>query len=188
LNLEKKGLSHGASTITMQLAKNLFLSRDRTMSRKLEELFFTWYLESYFSKEEILELYLNVVEFGPSVYGIVDAAHHYFGREPYELNLVESVFLIKLLPSPISRHDAYVQGEVSERRMNVLHKTMRTMLDRGRISASEFEEGQSQKIDFYREGEPLPEPRVQVPRGAPVLTPDDAPAADDESTEADWNY
>jgi hypothetical protein len=188
LNLQKEGLAHGASTITMQLAKNLFLSRDRTVSRKLEELFFTWYLESYFNKEEILELYLNVIEFGPAVYGIADAAHHYFGREPYELNLAESVFLVKLLPSPVARHDAYVQGEVSERRMGMLHKTMRTMLERGRISAAEFEEGQSEKIDFYREGEPLPEPRAQVPRGAPALTPDDAPTADDESTEADWNY
>jgi len=122
------------------------------------------------------------------VYGIADAAHHYFGREPNELNLVESVFLVKLLPSPIARHDAYDKGEVSERRMNALYKAMRTMLDRGRISPAEFEEGQSEKIDFYREGEPLPVPRVQVPRGAPVLTPDDAPTADDESTEADWNY
>jgi hypothetical protein len=188
LNLEKKGLSHGASTITMQLAKNLFLSRDRTLSRKLEELFFTWYLESYFSKEEILELYLNIIEFGPSVYGIEDAAHHYFGREPYELNLAESVFLIKLLPSPIARHDAYELGEVSERRMAVLHKVMRTMFERGRISAAELEEGLSQKIDFYREGEPLPEPRAQVPRGEPVLTPDDAPTADEESTESEWGF
>jgi hypothetical protein len=188
LNLEKKGLSHGASTITMQLAKNLFLTRERTVGRKLEELFFTWYLESYFGKEEILELYLNVIEFGPSVYGIEDAAHHYFGREPYELNLAESVFLVKLLPSPVARHDAYVLGDVSERRMGLLRKTMRTMLERGRISPAEFEEGQNQRIDFYKEGEPLPEPRAQIPRGEPMLTADDAASADEESTEADWTY
>jgi len=188
LNLEKKGLSHGASTITMQLAKNLFLSRERTVSRKLEELFFTWYLESYFSKQEILELYLNVIEFGPSVYGIADAAHHYFGREAYELNLAESVFLVKLLPSPVARGEAYEQGEVSERRMIVLHKTMRTMFERNRISPAEYEDGLSQKIDFYRDGEPLPEPRSQVPRGEPVMTPDDTPAADEESSETDWGF
>lgn len=164
LNLAKKELAHGASTITMQLAKNLFLKRSRTLGRKLEELFFTWYLETYFSKDEILELYLNVVEFGPSIYGVRDAAHAYFGREPYELDLAESVFLVKLLPSPVSRHDAYLQGEVSERRMAVLRKVMQTMFERGRITQAELREGLSQEIDFYREGEPLPEPRPRIER------------------------
>jgi membrane peptidoglycan carboxypeptidase len=188
LNLEKRKLSHGASTITMQLAKNLFLARERTVSRKLEELFFTWYLESYFRKEEILELYLNVIEFGPSIYGIADASHHYFGREPHELNLAESVFLVKLLPSPVARHDAYEQGAVTERRMNALHKVMRTMFERDRISRAELEQGLSETIDFYLEGEPLPEPRVQVPLGAPALAPDDGQTADDETSETDWGF
>ncbi|MCK9460741.1 MAG: transglycosylase domain-containing protein [Proteobacteria bacterium] len=188
LNLEKGRLSHGASTITMQLAKNLFLARDRTVSRKLEELFFTWYLESYFRKEEILELYLNVIEFGPSIYGIADAARHYFGREPHELNLAESVFLVKLLPSPVARHDAYEHGVVSERRMNALRKVMRTMFERNRISGAELELGFSETIDFHLDGEPLPEPRMQVPRGAPELTPDDGQTAEDESSETDWGF
>jgi hypothetical protein len=192
LNLLKKELSHGASTITMQLAKNLFLSRTRTVSRKLEELFFTWYLETYFSKDEILELYLNVVEFGPSIYGIRDAAHEYFGREPYELDLAESVFLIKLLPSPVSRYEVYAQGEVSERRMGALHKVMQTMLDRGRISQAEYREGLAEKIDFYREGEPLPEPRPRILRSELEPLPDgdfETPAEEEESAEkADWGY
>ena len=193
LNLVKKELSHGASTITMQLAKNLFLTRARTVSRKLEELFFTWYLETYFSKEEILELYLNVVEFGPSIYGVRDAAHAYFGREPGELNLAESVFLIKLLPSPVSRYDAYAQGEVSERRMGALHKVMQTMFERGRITQAELKEGLGEKIDFYREGEPLPEPRPRIERGElapPAADAEFEPPPDDEESidKADLGY
>jgi len=159
LNLKKRSLRYGASTITMQLAKNLFLSRDRTVARKLQELFFTWYLETLFSKDEILELYLNIVEFGPSIYGIREASHHYFGREPRELNLVESVYLVKLLPSPVVRHGSYTRGEVSERKLASLHGVMRTMRARGRITEAELKQGLEQELVFYHAGDPLPEPR-----------------------------
>ena len=81
-NLKARRFARGASTITMQLAKNLFLSRDKTLSRKLEEVVLTDYLEQTFSKDELMELYLNVIEFGPAVYGITAAAEHYFGRTP----------------------------------------------------------------------------------------------------------
>jgi hypothetical protein len=171
LNLRHRSLTHGASTITMQLAKNLFLSRDRTLDRKLQELFYVWYLESFFGKDEILELYFNIVEFGPSIYGIRDAATHYFGREPHELSLAESVFLIKLLPSPVIRHAAYERGEVSERKMTSLHRVMRTMRARGRITEAELQEGLAQAIEFHREGEPLPAPRLPPERDGFRLSP-----------------
>jgi len=186
LNMTKSALAHGASTITMQLAKNLFLTRERTVARKLEELFFTWYLETYFSKDEILELYFNVIEFGPSIYGIRDAANHYFGREPHELNLMESVFLVKLLPSPVVRHGTYVQGEVGERKLASLRKVMATMRDRGRISQAELQEGLGQTIQFHREGDPLPEPRVPVDRGG-VRDPSGNEMYDDDGeSELGW--
>ena len=79
-NLKARRFVRGASTITMQLAKNLFLSREKTLSRKLEEVILTDYLEQAFTKDEMIELYLNVIEFGPDVYGITAAADHYFGR------------------------------------------------------------------------------------------------------------
>ena len=163
LNLKAGSLSHGASTITMQLAKNLFLSRERTVTRKLQELVFVWYLESYFSKEELLELYFNIVEFGPSLYGISDAAMHYFGREPYELNAMESVFLIKLLPNPVARHKTYVRGAVSTKLTAQLHRVLRTMRDRKRLTADELAEAMTEQIVFYKNGMPLPEPR-EAPR------------------------
>lgn len=164
LNLKKGSLGHGASTITMQLAKNLFLTRERTVTRKLQELFFTWYLESYFNKDEILELYFNVIEFGPSIYGIKEASNHYFGREPHELNLLESVFLVKQLPNPVDRYGTYVRGEASDRKMSSLRRVMSTMRDRGRITQAELQEGLEQTLDFYQEGEPFPEPRIPVAR------------------------
>jgi hypothetical protein len=162
LNLKRRDLRHGASTITMQLAKNLFLSRERTVARKLQEVFFTWYLETSFSKDEILELYLNIVEFGPSIYGVREASQHYFGRPPHELNLVESVYLVKLLPSPVNRHGSYVRGDVSERKLASLHKVMRTMRARGRITEPELQQGLKQEIVFHHEGDPMPEPRAPI--------------------------
>jgi hypothetical protein len=171
LNLRGRALTHGASTLTMQLAKNLFLTRDRTLERKLKELFFVWYLESFFGKDEILELYFNVVEFGPSIYGIRDAAFHYFGREPHELSLAESVFLVKLLPSPVIRHATWERGEVSDRKLSSLHRVMRTMRARGRITEAELQQGLAERIEFHREGEPLPEPRVPPERGGFRLSP-----------------
>jgi hypothetical protein len=162
LNLKKRSLRHGASTITMQLAKNLFLSRERTLARKLQELFFTWYLETSLSKDEILELYLNIVEFGPSIYGIREASHQYFGRPPRELNLVESVFLVKLLPSPVARHGSYVRGQISERKRASLHKVMRTMRARNRITEAELLEGLEQELVFHHAGDPPPEPREPI--------------------------
>ncbi len=170
LNLKKESLRHGASTITMQLAKNLFLTRERSVARKLQELFLVWYLETNFAKEELLELYLNVVEFGPSLYGIRDAAEHYFGREPAELNAMESVFLIKLLPNPVARHRTYVRGALTERQKKNLHRVLRTMKDRDRIAEIDFSNALQQEIVFFKEGDPRPTPRLPVrPLGSPEL-------------------
>ncbi len=164
LNLKKGGLHHGASTITMQLAKNLFLGRERTVSRKLQEVIMVWYLESYFTKEEILELYFNIIEYGPSLYGIKDAAMHYFGRTPAELTPLESVFLIKMLPSPVSRHRIYERGTVSQRQMSVFHRVLRTMRERKRLTDAELSAALSSAIVFHREGDPLPPPRSFIDR------------------------
>ena len=84
-NLKARRFVRGASTITMQLAKNLFLSREKTLSRKIEEVILTDYLEQAFRKDDMMELYLNVIEFGPDVYGVTQAAEYYFGRKPEEL-------------------------------------------------------------------------------------------------------
>jgi hypothetical protein len=117
IDLAERRFARGASTLTMQLAKNLFLSRKKTAARKIEEVILTEYMSQQFTKEEILELYLNVVEFGPNIYGVRAAAAHYFGKGPANLTLRESLFLAAMLPSPVKLHglkgnlpDAYVQS------------------------------------------------------------------------------
>jgi penicillin-binding protein 1A len=90
----------GGSTITQQLAKNLFLSPKRTMTRKLEEVIYAIWLEQRFTKDEILELYLNRVYFGGGTYGIEAAARHYFGRSARSVTLPQAALLAGLLKAP----------------------------------------------------------------------------------------
>ncbi len=99
-NLSEKAFARGGSTITQQLAKNVFLNKDKTIARKLREALLTYELEKNFTKLEILEKYLNVVEFGPNIYGIKAAAQYYFKKSPAELHLLDAAFLAMLLPNP----------------------------------------------------------------------------------------
>jgi monofunctional biosynthetic peptidoglycan transglycosylase len=94
----------GASTITQQLAKNLWLSPSRSPFRKLKELILTRQLERDLSKRRILELYLNVVQFGPDVYGAEAASRRYFGTPPGELNREQAAKLAASLPRPSTWH------------------------------------------------------------------------------------
>jgi hypothetical protein len=147
----------GASTITMQLARNLFLSRERNLARKFQEAVLTWYLEESFSKDELMALYLNIIEYGPQLFGIRQAAMYYFGRQPGDLSPREAVFLAKLLPSPVRRHgQTYEEGELSARWRGVLDRVLRVMFDRGRLTPGELERALAQRIEFYRPGDPLP--------------------------------
>gem|GEM_PF-5086176 len=99
-NLDEGRFVYGGSTITQQLVKNLFLSRDKTLSRKFQEMLIAWRIESVLTKDRILELYLNCIEFGPNLYGIGPAARHYFQKSATQLTPKESVFLAMLKPAP----------------------------------------------------------------------------------------
>lgn len=101
-NIRTKKFARGASTISMQLIKNVFLTREKTLSRKLEEILLTYILENnrIASKERMLEVYFNVIEWGPDVYGIGEAASYYFGKSPSQLTLDECVFLASIIPRP----------------------------------------------------------------------------------------
>jgi len=90
----------GGSTISMQTAKNVFLLPTRSYLRKAVEAYFTVLIEFVWGKQRILEIYLNVAEWGPGVYGIAAAAHHHFSKEPAQLNAREASLLAVLLPSP----------------------------------------------------------------------------------------
>ncbi len=103
-NLGTGSTLHGGSTITQQLAKNLYLSPERSWFRKAREALITRSLERHLTKERILELYLNVVEWGNGVYGAEAAAQHHFGTSAAELTLDEAAWLAAILPAPL-RHD-----------------------------------------------------------------------------------
>lgn len=101
-NIKTKKFSRGASTISMQLIKNVFLTREKTVSRKLEEILLVYILENnrIVSKERMLEVYFNIIEWGPNVYGIGEASRYYFQKTPAELTLNECLYLARIIPSP----------------------------------------------------------------------------------------
>jgi monofunctional glycosyltransferase len=106
-DLEKKRFARGASTITQQVAKNLYLSRGKTITRKLEEIYLAIRMEQELTKERIIELYLNIVELGPMVYGIGHGARYYFDRPASDLTPRECAFLAAMLPGPQKVYNPY---------------------------------------------------------------------------------
>jgi monofunctional biosynthetic peptidoglycan transglycosylase len=100
-NLEHGRWARGASTITQQLAKNLYLSTEKSLIRKLKEYFLALRLDEALSKNRIFHLYLNVIEFGPGIFGVEAAARHYFGKSVGQLSLEEIVRLTAVIPKPL---------------------------------------------------------------------------------------
>ncbi len=105
--------TRGASTITQQVVKNVFLTREKTLSRKAKELLLAVKLEELVGKKKILETYLNIAEWGEGIYGIRGAASHYFGKSPSELTAREGAFLAMLLPSPIRYSQSFRDKELT---------------------------------------------------------------------------
>jgi monofunctional glycosyltransferase len=99
-NLKEFRFARGASTISMQVVKNLYLTSKKSLVRKTKEVFYTFWLEYYLSKNRILEIYLNIVEWGPGIYGAEAAAKHYFQTTAQDLTPQQSAYLAALLPNP----------------------------------------------------------------------------------------
>ncbi|MHB8205850.1 transglycosylase domain-containing protein [Mucilaginibacter sp.] len=101
-DFKKKKFSRGGSTISMQLIRNTFLDRNKNLARKVEEILIVWMIENnnLMSKDRMLEVYFNIVEFGYHIYGIGPAARYYFGKTPSQLTLGESIYLASILPNP----------------------------------------------------------------------------------------
>src|SRR6185295_11699835 len=122
-NILRRGTSQGGSTITQQLAKNLFLTQERTITRKAQEAVLALWLEHKFSKAQILELYLNRVYFGAGAYGVEGAAQRYFGKSARQLTLAEAALLAGLVQSP-SRLAPSHNPDGAERRARVVIAAM----------------------------------------------------------------
>ncbi len=128
----------GASTISMQLAKNLYLSREKNLSRKLQEALLTVLLEQELEKRELLELYFNVVELGPGIYGVRQAAEFYFSTTPDRLTLAQAFFLASILPAP-TREYFEADGSMKEGRRRYVNHLLEIAERRKRITPSELE-------------------------------------------------
>ncbi len=102
VNFKEKKFKRGGSTISMQLVKNVFLSRKKTLVRKAEEILIVWLIENnkLVSKSRMLEVYFNIIEMGNNVYGIGEASRYYFGKAPSQLNIGEGIFLANIVPKP----------------------------------------------------------------------------------------
>lgn len=123
VNLQYGQVREGASTITQQLVKNLFLSQEQTMGRKAEEFVLAMDMELNYSKDEILELYLNTIYFGSGYYGIKEASEGYFGKEPAMLALPESAMLAGI-PNAPSLYSPYVDFMLAKKRQFIVLDSM----------------------------------------------------------------
>jgi hypothetical protein len=151
-NLAAGKFKRGASTISMQLAKNLYLTREKTLSRKLQEAVLTQYLEQELTKREMLELYLNIIEYGPMVYGIGPAAQHYFHTSASSLSLGQALYVASILQNPKKQYFS-AGGAVAAGHMGYLHRLMKIGNKIHLVSDDELEVGLRETVVF---GQPQP--------------------------------
>jgi hypothetical protein len=134
VNFKEKRFKRGGSTISMQLVKNVFLSRQKTLARKAEEILIVWLIENnrLISKQRMLEVYFNIIEMGQNVYGIGEASRHYFGKTPAELTIGEGIFLANIVPKPKAALYKFMSdGSLKEYLFNYFNFIGNTMARRG---------------------------------------------------------
>lgn len=147
-NVRRGGKVEGASTITQQLARSLFLSSERTFDRKLRELILAYKMELVLTKEQILELYLNQIYFGQGAYGVASAAQTYFGKDLSALTIAESAFLAGLPKSPNHYSPFKAYDRAKKRQEHVLAR----MEEAGFLTMAEREQAAAEPLNFRRPG------------------------------------
>ncbi len=141
-NIKEKRFARGGSTISMQLVKNVFLSRNKTIARKLEEALIVWLIENQrlSSKERMMEVYLNIIEWGPGIYGANEAARFYFSKDASRLTLGESIFLASIIPRPKwFKYSFDENGHLRESNAAFYKLMSGKMLNKGWITAGDAE-------------------------------------------------
>jgi hypothetical protein len=173
---EKGHLVRGGSTITQQLAKNLFLDGERTFARKVREAAIAIGLEATLPKRRILELYLNVAEWGPGVWGIGPAARHWFGKDARALAPKEAAFLASIIPSPVRAGSMLARGAPTDAAEARVREILFRMAEQGALPEGELFEVIAQPVRFG--GAPLAEgrtagaiPSAEQPGGEPPERP-----------------
>jgi len=174
-DLQKGRFVRGGSTITQQLAKNLFLTREKTIVRKVKELVLARRLDDALSKSRILELYLNVVELGPMVYGVGHASNYYFGKPASALTVRECAFLASMLPGPKVYNPYRRMDRVMKRSDRILRRMVAArMITKEEYGAAMAEvpnlAGLERKVEKTLETPPPEEkPPEEAPGGSPVV-------------------
>ena len=138
-NIREQKMAYGGSTISQQVVKNLFLTTEKTVTRKLKELLITRALESRFTKNEILEIYLNIAELGPEIFGVNAAASAYFKKTAKAINAAEGAFIALMLPSP-KRHfyTIFQNKNLTRVKKKKIERVLRDMLYEEYLTESQY--------------------------------------------------
>jgi membrane peptidoglycan carboxypeptidase len=131
----------------MQLAKNLYLGKEKTLGRKLQEAALTLLLEQELSKRELMELYLNVIEYGPGIYGIGPAARYYFAKRASDLSLGQALYIASILPNPERQHFDK-DGKVSAAWTRYLQRLMVIAKKIGKVTDEQLTAGLAEQVAF----------------------------------------
>ncbi|WP_316827478.1 biosynthetic peptidoglycan transglycosylase [Pedobacter miscanthi] len=138
VNFKEKKFKRGGSTISMQLVKNVYLSRQKTLARKAEEILIVWLIEHnhLISKQRMLEVYFNIIELGQNIYGIGEASRYYFGKQPADLTIGDGLFLASIVPKPkASMYKFMADGSLKPYMFNYFRFMGNIMARKGLISS-----------------------------------------------------
>lgn len=185
-NLKEGKIVRGGSTITQQLAKNVYLNGEKSFLRKIREALIAVRLEKILSKDEILERYLNVVEFGPNIYGVKKASQFYFGKAPAQVSVLEGAWLAFVLPNPKKYSQSFRTRQLTKFASSQLKTIIIRMARFGKISADDEQIALGQLESMFQPyvdpNEDLTQEELNAieqnlePRQAPVrILPDSAP-------------
>lgn len=176
---EKMKIVCGGSTITQQLAKNMFLSRNKNFFRKGVEAIITIRIEKTLKKREILERYLNVVQFGKNIFGIKKAAQFYFKKHPANLTATEAAFLAMVLPNPEKYSQSYYRKDLTRFARKRISRIIKNMYKFGRIDAATFDTSIASLDFFLLSAQAAPVPKIIEEK----LSQDDMKEMEDDEPE-----
>ncbi len=145
INITSGKIKQGASTISQQYVKNLYLTFDKTWKRKIKEAFLTIELETHYSKEEILEGYLNTINFGAGCYGIKNASNYYFNKNPKDLTIEEATLLVGIPKSPIYFNPITNYDNSKDRQYDVIY----SMFKNNYINKNDIDKIYNKELNFY---------------------------------------
>jgi penicillin-binding protein 1A len=153
-NEEEGRRLRGASTITQQLVKNLLLSSEKTYGRKLKEAALALMVDAAVPKSRLLEIYVNIIEWGPRLHGLVPAARHYFDKRPDELTPKETAFLVCLIPAPVRYHQAHEAGRIGPGMEQLVHNLLAKLHALGELDDDAYQRALDEELQFAAETAP----------------------------------